>query len=378
MNIPAIDVLRGVAALGVAWFHSRVDLWVGFREIRANPHLYSTFDRVTSWISLPVSQLGSMVMLFFVLSGFCIHLPLAGKGKMVQLAPYAVRRGLRIYPAYLATLVLCFVLTAVMAMRWGENWPDASRYLSSSVMLQNWLFGGGQVAINPSLWSIPVELELYIVYPLLLWVHLVFGGRASLLLTLACSLTGVGFHLLGFEIATTSFFKYAIIWNSGAWLAEHFVRKSLPKWTIGHMCVLILTLLATPIAGIAGIDSFYLHYGWGLISFLLLWWLITDGARFLPADAYWMKPLAVLGAISYSLYLIHFPLFRLGGGLWVEVFQSKPASFLVPTLATVLVIPLAWVFYLLFERPSHALARKLAGKFKTDVGQEVPIKPPVE
>ena len=99
MNIPAIDVLRGVAALGVAWFHSRVDLWVGFREINANPDGYSPIDRWLSLLSLPVSQLGSLVMLFFVLSGFCIHLPLAGKGRSPDLASYAIRRGFRLYPA---------------------------------------------------------------------------------------------------------------------------------------------------------------------------------------------------------------------------------------------------------------------------------------
>lgn len=44
MKLPAIDVLRGVAALGVAWFHSRVDLWVGFKAIHANPAAYSRLD----------------------------------------------------------------------------------------------------------------------------------------------------------------------------------------------------------------------------------------------------------------------------------------------------------------------------------------------
>ena len=74
MKLPAIDVLRGVAALGVAWYHSRVDLWVGFKAIQADPEAYSVFDWGLSFLSLPISQMGSMVMLFFVLSGFCIHI----------------------------------------------------------------------------------------------------------------------------------------------------------------------------------------------------------------------------------------------------------------------------------------------------------------
>ena len=58
MKLPAIDVLRGVAALGVAWYHSRVDLWVGFKPIQADPEAYSVFDWGLSFLSLPISHNG--------------------------------------------------------------------------------------------------------------------------------------------------------------------------------------------------------------------------------------------------------------------------------------------------------------------------------
>ena len=80
-NLVVVDVMRGISALGVAWFHSRSDLWIGFKSIDADRAAYSVFDRVLSYFSLPVSQMGGMVMLFFVLSGFCIHLPTARKSR---------------------------------------------------------------------------------------------------------------------------------------------------------------------------------------------------------------------------------------------------------------------------------------------------------
>ena len=196
--ISAIDVLRGIAALGVAWFHSRVDLWVGFREIRANPDEYSALDRWLSMLSLPVSQLGSLVMLFFVLSGFCIHLPLAGKGRSPDLASYAIRRGFRIYPAYFATLVFCYLSAMILSLSLGTasgTGSESTKYVTSALML------------------------------------------------------------------------------------------------------------------------------------------------------------------------------KIGGIFWIEVFQSKPGSFLVPSLATLLVIPLAWVFSRLFEYPSHELGRTIAKRI-----QKVPNK----
>lgn len=364
MKLPAIDVLRGLAALGVAWFHSRVDLWVGYREINEHPDVFSAVDRGLSWLSLPVSQMGSLVMLFFVLSGFCIHLPLAGKETPVQLLPYGVRRGLRIYPAYLATLVLCLALAVALAWYESGSRPDLTRYLCSTVLLQNWVFQGGQVAINPSLWSIPIEVELYLVYPVLLWSYLRFGFYGSLALTLGCTSVGWLLFFQGSPLAQFTFFKFAIIWNSGAWLAERYAEKRLPRWRISHTFVLITVLCGTPMIGLAGMDVFYVHYGWGLASFLGLWWLITDGEKYLPNQSRLVRLLSQLGTVSYSLYLIHFPLFRVAGGIWFELFGSKPASFLVPTVATLIVIPFACIFYIVVEKPSHALARRLAHQIR--------------
>ncbi|MCS7465773.1 acyltransferase [Stieleria sp. ICT_E10.1] len=365
MNLPAIDVLRGLAALGVVWYHSRVDLWVGFRQIQSDPDAYSVLDRGLSWASLPVSQLGSLVMLFFVLSGFCIHLPQAGKGRMVDWSPYVIRRFLRIYPAYLVTLLFCFIATTALN-RWFESGvPFNASDFWGLAMLQNWFAGGIQVALNPSLWSIPVEAELYVVYPLLLLIYIKCGMQSCLVFTLACTSVGWILHFQGLAVATGTFFKYAIIWNSGAWLAEQYVRGVLPTWTKWHTGLMLISGIVTPILGLAGVDHFYLDYGWGLSALLVLWWLITDGATWLPSDAGWLKPLTALGTISYSLYLIHFPLFKVFGAMWVETYGTKPTSFFAPTLATFAVIPFAWCFFKVFELPSHVWARRLAKRRAT-------------
>ena len=140
-KLPGLDVLRGFAALGVAWFHSRVDLWVGFKAIHADPASYSTFDWALSYFSLPVSQMGGVVMLFFVLSGFCIHLPIASKNRSPNWRAYAVRRFLRIYPAYLIVLLLCLLAAFVWFGASGDQSGELNVYAASAVMAQNWLFG---------------------------------------------------------------------------------------------------------------------------------------------------------------------------------------------------------------------------------------------
>jgi peptidoglycan/LPS O-acetylase OafA/YrhL len=361
IQLPGIDVLRGVSALGVVWFHSRVDLWVGFKEIQANPTAYSYFDRALSYLSLPASQMGGIVMLFFVLSGFCIHLPIASRNSSPNWAAYAVRRFFRIYPAYLATLLFCFLAAVVFFRDGGDLVGQLSVYAASAVMIQNWVMGGSQIALNPSLWTIPVELEAYIFYPLLLWFWRQHGLSGALALTLFCTAIGAIMFTGGHGQASATFFKYAVIWNSGAWLAEAYVRGFLPKWSSWHWLVMAGTAAATMTAGLAGVDIFYLHYGWALVSLLLLLWVLGPGSRFFTLGRWWVPPLMFTGTVSYSLYLLHFPLFKLAGHAWVEVYGSKPESFLIPSIATFLVIPFAWFFYRVVELPTHQLARNLGG-----------------
>ena len=364
MKLPSIDVLRGVAALGVAWFHSRVDLWVGFKAIQADPGAYSAFDRGLSFLSLPISQMGGIVMLFFVLSGFCIHLPVASKGITPNWRAYAVRRLLRIYPAYLAVLLFCFLAALIFFNGLNGQFTEISLYAASAAMIQNWVFGGSQVAMNPSLWTIPIEVESYLVYPLLLWLFRKLGLRVAIAFTLFCTGIGATLFYLGYGQSTATFFKYAIIWNSGAWLAEAYARGRLPRWTRWHFMGMVGAAVVTMMLGLAGVNYFYLHYGWALCSFLLLLWVLGPGATFFFGNQWWVPPLVFTGTVSYSLYLLHFPLFKLAGAAWIHLYGSKPESFLVPTLATVLVVPMAWVFYRLIELPSHDLARKLGSSIQ--------------
>src|SRR5579871_3589969 len=76
-----IDILRGFAAMWVIVYHSRVALWVGFHEIRSAPGTYSSLDRFLAWFSFPAACGGSALMLFFLISGFCIHLPYAANSR---------------------------------------------------------------------------------------------------------------------------------------------------------------------------------------------------------------------------------------------------------------------------------------------------------
>jgi len=364
-SLPVIDLLRGVSALGVVLHHSRVDLWVGFREIRANPDAYSGLDRALSWLSLPASQFGYLVMLFFVISGFCIHLPQAARDTPVQLRSYCLRRFFRIFPPYVAALVFCLLVEMAFRLSDQPRGSSAGIFVASFTMVQNYVFQGGQVPSNPSLWSIPVEVELYIVYPLLLAFLRARGWSmgAGLILTAMFSAVAMAFYAAGWSWPDTNFLKFWVLWWSGAWLAERWRKGELPAWgRFAWLCTGVVT--ASLLAGMHwNLDHAYMHFVWGAASFLLVWRCLYSPIKTLQHGSVrgsLMGFIVRIGVISYSLYLIHFPLLQLFGLLWRQCLGSKPSSFLIPLLGSILCIPIAWIFYRFIEKPSHLLGKQLA------------------
>ena len=360
-NLIVIDVMRGISALGVAWFHSRSDLWIGFKSIDADRAAYSVFDRVLSYFSLPVSQMGGMVMLFFVLSGFCIHLPTARRRVAPSWNIYFARRFLRIYPPYLVIILICLLLAnSILNSNPGE-FKEWDVYGLSVLMIQNWAGNGSQISLNPSLWTIPVEIALYLFYPVSLFIRMRFKLSISIAYTLFLAAVSFALFTVGNHQSLASLLSYVVIWNSGAWLAEAYEEDKIPRIANFHCIGLILVLtVLVMLAGFLDVNSFYLTYGWGLIAFFLMIWSLGAGSSMFSPGHWLTRFMIFIGTISYSLYLIHYPIFKLLGDLWIQIFGSKPVSFLIPSLATVMAIPISFFFYVYFEKPSHEISKRLA------------------
>src|SRR5664279_2115162 len=97
-----VDVLRGLASFGVTIFHSIPVLWVGLYHYSGT---FSKIDRFASFLSYPARFGYAGVMLFFLLSGFVIHLPNVLDSRL-RFRSYMMRRVWRIYPPYAAAVTL--------------------------------------------------------------------------------------------------------------------------------------------------------------------------------------------------------------------------------------------------------------------------------
>ena len=161
--IPEIDGLRFIAIMSVVLYHVR-------------GYLLETVDAqglaADAKYSLPARALEhghNGVQLFFVISGFILALPFASywlRGtKPVILKAYFLRRLTRLEPPYVVSMLLFFGLLVGFVHQ--KSVVDLAPHLAASILyVHNLVYGEGS-AINPVAWSLEVEIQFYILVPLL-------------------------------------------------------------------------------------------------------------------------------------------------------------------------------------------------------------------
>lgn len=359
-NFAWIDCLRGLSSVAVVLFHVRVDCWVGWSEIQQHPERFSLFDRSIALLSIPTPLFGSAVMLFFLVSGFCIHYPYAAKGRQLSTKSYVIRRFLRIYPAYVAALAFGICIELSLSIFNHSPLQLSNQFFPSLLMIQNYL--GGQIVANPSLWSLPVEIELYIAYLVIYGLFLRWGVKPTFILVGSISIAAAIMQTLGNSLLEGNFATYWIIWCSGAWLAEQSKQGKLPIWRSWFWWIIAASFCLASIFSLRKFPLPLQNFSWASFYFGILFWGLNKSDPLKNLSNSIKKSLQFLGNISYSLYLIHYPFFILCGALWLHVYGVKPASFLVPLFLSIISLLPAYALYRLIEKPSHQLARNLALK----------------
>lgn len=178
-HIEFLDYFRGSAIIAVFLFHS---LGTAFRADQLPWGTlfrdFSTANSSRSFLLLfPVTYGWAGVAIFFAVSGFCVHLSYARNPEQGWRV-YFLRRFFRIYPPYLIALIVfglilpALAISLVPAFSWRQ-------FLSHLFLIHNFqrvtLF-----CINPALWSIAVEVQLYALYPLLLFAVSRLGWQRSI------------------------------------------------------------------------------------------------------------------------------------------------------------------------------------------------------
>ena len=313
-----------------------------------------------AWLSVPSPFLGYAILLFFLISGFCIHYPNTLSDTKPCWKIYFKRRFWRIYPTYLIAILLTSVISYFCHIKWGDIDWNFERILRVATVSQNYPPANGQFLTNPSLWTIPLEIEFYALYPLAFFCILKFGFFTLLTLSVGLSLLGVYLASLGLHwVSYTSLFLWPS-WLLGAWIASLYRDNKLSKLKIFPVSsTLILFLIFALASRLQKWEEWTQYACWtGFYFTFFLIFLRFEKSISRQKENLIFKSLAWLGQISFSLYLIHFPLFKLFGFIHRSYFQEKPANFII-TLAYLLpVCLLAWMFYRLIENPIQQWSKR--------------------
>jgi peptidoglycan/LPS O-acetylase OafA/YrhL len=345
-HLDYIDGLRALLALYVVQRHVEVGLWgvteKGTRE---------TFTFLSLFRSAHFA-----VDIFIVISGFCLALPAVRHGFTLRggAATFYKRRALRILPPYYAALGLSMLAMAIVGRADEFTGARAPTIWHHLLLVHDVL---SPLAINSALWSIAVEVHIYILFPVLVWSFRRWGAARTFAWGTAVSL---GLWALAVRTRhTTASPHYLVLFMFGMLVAAppastswDAARRKVP-WTPLALALIFVGLLMRR----RGIDILPIDLIVGLGGAFLL----VGGAGPGPLSRILsLKPLAFAGRFSYSLYLIHPPVLDLLtrvtrplhlADVWGV--RRLPVMFAF-VLASTLV---AYVFYLLVERPAVRMAQ---------------------
>lgn len=345
----ALDLLRGFAALVVCLFH-------------------------VSFLFLPDAKLFSSgylcVDLFFVLSGFVIAANYDRKiaGGM-SLRMFLTARIARLYPLFAMTTLLGFL--AISAQQYSKLEPfEPDKVLttlaSNIVMLPSFLGPWRSDSVFPfngATWSIFFELWANIAF-FALWRRLHGRMLAGVIIGAALALVtaGVGFATLdlgwgrdnfvaGAARVTFSFFLGVAIYRSG--IAE---RARLPGWSAWVALLLLAVLLHA-----RDLLPHWMQPAGDIATVLLAFPLAVTLLACTALHGLARRLAALLGGISYSVYLLQTPLMVAASGIPVVLVGRKIADY-APAAGVIFLILLLVASFLVwrwFELPAKTWVRQL-------------------
>jgi peptidoglycan/LPS O-acetylase OafA/YrhL len=364
-----INQLRGLAALAVVVCHVGVSAYRDVPNVGGSP-----WPRLG--LLLGFGYLG--VPLFFVISGFCIHLPQARMLAAVSSSASApswrrffVRRFWRLYPPYLGALAIALVLSVVA----GGGPPISAHAVVAQALLVHTFHPATFDGLNPPAWSLAVEAQLYVVYPIAFWLIVRRGALRALAVVLGVTLAyRVALNLDPLPppfggVAWQFFLARWFEWVLGAVIAEWAAgRVRLPR-------IVSQPWLAATVFGLGVLLEWHRwHHGlyallepvYG-VAFALLLCVVLRRERDVEASTVG-RYLAGVGLCSYSLYLLHRPIQLAFEPLarqvsaWPSVVERGiPSSLLIMAASTPIVLWAARVFYRYCEAPAVARAERARG-----------------
>jgi peptidoglycan/LPS O-acetylase OafA/YrhL len=343
---PELDGIRFVAIAFVFACHLNKDI------VRHSAPAFTASLAQSSLFQL-VSGLNLGVQLFFVLSGFLLGLPFAraylAGGPAVRLKSYLLRRVTRLEPPYIAALILFFFLK-ILGSR--GSFFELLPHLGASLLYAHNQIFGRQSDINVVSWSLEVEVQFYLLVPLLAFVLFQIRWRLARRIGIASLCVAAAVVARSFPRDGSwnlSFAGQSAFFLAGLLLADVCClqsRKRKPHFAWDLCC---LTAFGCVLAA-----RFYDSRWWVLsaLAMAVCYYAMFRGS-WIRRILSWL-PIATIGGMSYSIYLLHNYVIALGGMVSERTGATLPFGARLAIQSAILaplVLSVAAVFYLAIERP---------------------------
>jgi peptidoglycan/LPS O-acetylase OafA/YrhL len=365
-RVPALDAIRFVCALAVVYWHVTHVAW-------------PDAGRATDALSLGLRAVArsfsngpAAVIVFFVISGFCIHFPFRNAAA-VHARAFVARRFLRIGLPFAVALALA----GTLHWRWMELTWASFGFLPATAAVRD---------TDPTVfWSLIAEMVYYALYPALFavarrwgWRRLAIASYAPAVAVMLLAPRTGEFQGFGNSLAPVAALP-AWLWGCvladrwDSWRARAVASARLWLWRGAVVAAAAATLMLRYHAPVAAAVT---QLPWTLHPFaaLVFLWLQREiaSARLRPPP----RALEWCGTWSYSLYLVHLGALELW--LWAAPAHAGrlPVALQLPLQAAITLLA-CYAFHLAVERPSWRLARFVGVRLQRPAPAPRPLDLPV-
>lgn len=333
---PEVDGLRAVAVLPVILFHAGFEYFSG------------------GYVGVDV---------FFVISGYLITTILINEldaGKF-SIARFYERRARRILPALLLVMLVClpaawFIMLPAQLEELGWNMMAVSLFVSNIALWLNTDYFAASAELNPLLhtWSLAVEEQFYIFFPLMLWGLWRVGGRWPFLAVVVGSFLSFLLAEWGWRNAPDANFYLLPFraWELGIGSICAFMLKGRSPRKSDLLTAVGLGLIAYSIVAYGNETPFPSVWALAPVLGSGLIILYCTPESLLGRVLAW-KPVVSIGLISYSAYLWHQPLFA-----FTRLSMSTQPSAKLMVALSIATLGLAYLTWRFVENPFRAQNRQ--------------------
>lgn len=381
-EVPAITGLRGLAALWVMVYH----VWVEAVPRKMLVGLGNLSIDLTPFFSLGWAG----VQVFFVLSGYLLAQPFIRfryETDGAWIAGYAVRRLMRILPAYLFQAgVLVVIAISLSGGEWLKQQPAV--WLLGQFTLNFFPPPLGVTPLNGVWWTLPIELSFYVALPFLMLAFRALGPWKFYVLMLvvmvvwrawvvSSDIPVVAGNRLVYAYQLPGAMDCFAAGMLAAWIVKSATFSRFRSVRLPHVARHVL------LVGLGVMLLYWMHFGyrqyWTMSPIFFLWTpalsaiiallLIEVHQRNGALGSLLMvRPLHFVGVVSYGIYLWHMPVMNWMSSVPQAMGVDGYIFWPLLLLTTLITLILATVSWYLVERPAIRFGKWFGGKFLRESG----------